>query len=357
MIRIILFCILIYIIPLYAKPQAYDNSFPHLFTPPKTYVALKTGEGVTIDGRLDEKIWDKIPWSEYFLDIEGSAKPLPAFITRVKLCWDDQYLYIAAYLEEPHINGILDIRDQVIYYDNDFEVFIDPNGSTHNYFEIEINALNTIFDLKLPKPYRNGGRADIPWDVENLKHAVSVNGSINDPSDIDSSWTIEMAIPFNSIEENTPSEGDIWNINFSRVQWKYDISEGQYVKTIDPETGRHYPEDNWVWSPQGVINMHYPERWGYLFFTEKEDQLNNRELPEFHQYKEWLWLLYYRQKNYSGKNITYAANLQELDLAAPKGCKVNFSSNQNTFTAILNCESGKFSINEEGLFLKYKSYE
>jgi hypothetical protein len=26
-------------------------------------------------------------------------------------------------------------------------------------------------------------------------------------------------------------------------------------------------EDNWVWSPQGLINMHVPEMWGRVRFV------------------------------------------------------------------------------------------
>jgi hypothetical protein len=29
----------------------------------------------------------------------------------------------------------------------------------------------------------------------------------------------------------------------------------------------HLAEDNWVWSPQGLINMHVPERWGWVEFA------------------------------------------------------------------------------------------
>ena len=45
-------------------------------------------------------------------------------------------------------------HDAVIFHNNDFEVFIDPDGDTHNYYELEINALNTVWDLFITKPYR-----------------------------------------------------------------------------------------------------------------------------------------------------------------------------------------------------------
>ena len=69
--------------------------------------------------------------------------------------------------------------------------------------------------------------------------------------------------------------GDVWKINFSRVQWKHEIVEGKYqripphgtplAESLNPEEQEH-PEDNWVWSPQGAVNMHLPERWGEVVF-------------------------------------------------------------------------------------------
>ena len=52
--------------------------------------------------------------------------PSPRFRTRVKMLWDDNYLYIAAELEEPNVAAKLTERDSVIFHDNDFEVFIKP---------------------------------------------------------------------------------------------------------------------------------------------------------------------------------------------------------------------------------------
>ncbi len=57
-------------------------------------------------------------------------------------------------MEEPRPWAELTLHDSVIYKENDFEVFIDPDGDNHNYYEIEINALGTVWDLFLAKPYR-----------------------------------------------------------------------------------------------------------------------------------------------------------------------------------------------------------
>jgi hypothetical protein len=47
-----------------------------------------------------------------------------------------------------------------------------------------------------------------------------------------------------------------------------DVIDGVYRKRVDPASGKTLPEDNWVWSPQGAIDMHMPERWGVVRFSE-----------------------------------------------------------------------------------------
>ena len=65
---------------------------------------------------------------------------------------------LVADITESDVWATLKKRDSVIYHDNDFEVFIDPNGDTHRYYELEINAFNTEWDLFLDKPYRDEDR-------------------------------------------------------------------------------------------------------------------------------------------------------------------------------------------------------
>ncbi len=93
-----------------------------------------------------------------FVDIQGDAKPKPRFRTRAKMLWDDNYLYIAAEIQEPHVWATLTNHDSVIFQDPDFEVFMDPKGETQPYYEFEMNALNTTWDLRLNKPYMDQGK-------------------------------------------------------------------------------------------------------------------------------------------------------------------------------------------------------
>lgn len=253
----------------------------------KKYECRYTDHTLSIDGLMEEGQWDKAVWSDYFIDIEGTMKKPPRLNTRMKLLWDRHYLYVAAELEEPHLWATLTDRDAIIYRDNDFEVFIDPDGDGLNYYELEINAFGTEFDLFLNKPYNKKGKANIGWDIEGLKTGVSCSGTINDPSDKDTRWTVEIAIPWEAFTSNKnalPCNGDTWRMNFSRVQWELDVSNDGYTKKLNPETGKPMHENNWVWSPQGVINMHIPEKWGFVEFTGKPEN-EFSDLPDF-----WIWM-------------------------------------------------------------------
>ncbi len=273
----------------------------HVAPSPQTrrrYLCCRAPGGAAIDGRLDKPFWNSAPWSEEFVDIEGDAKPLPPFRTRFKMVWDDECLYVGAEMEEPHVWGSLAERDSIVYHDNDFEVFLNPTGDNHNYYEIEVNALNTIFHLFLPRPYRDGGPADHGWDAVGMQTAVHVKGTLNDPSDIDRGWSVELAIPWRAFDRHAtrgeqaraPKPGDQWRMNFSRVQWDHEVASGSYRKI----PGR--PEHNWVWSPQGIVDMHRPEQWGYVQFgsgtTPTEPVRDDPTLPA----RDLLHAVYYAQR-------------------------------------------------------------
>lgn len=285
---------------------------------PRTYAIPRAASPPSVDGTLDESSWENAPWTQDFVDIRGGDTPPPRFRTRAKMLWDDDALYVAARLEEPDVWGTLTQRDTVIYYDNDFEVFIDPTGTTHNYYELEVNALETVWDLMLTKPYRDGGSAIDAWDIRGLDVGVQVQGTLNAPSDTDEGWTVEIALPWSVLEEaapegRPPQPGEQWRLNFSRVQWPTTVVDGRYKKDID--SSKAHPEDNWVWSPQGVIDMHRPERWGIVQFTDAvagTDTTSVKENPN--RAVKWaLRQLYYRQRDYRETHGTYAASLSALN--------------------------------------------
>lgn len=286
---------------------------------PEAYVCYQANKAIEVDGDLTSPEWGKAEWTNYFVDIEGDKKPKPTYNTRVKMLWDDQYFYFAAELEEPHIWAKLTERDAVIFYDNDFEIFIDPQGDNHLYYEFEMNALNTVWDLLLVKPYRDGAPAIDSWDMQGLKTATKVYGTLNNPADLDKKWTLEVAIPWKVLEEaawhnGSPKDGEQWRVNFSRVNWDITTENGKYEKQLNPKTGTPLPEHNWVWSPQTAIAMHQPETWGIVQFSTQKagDSPVAFQTDLDYQLKNKLVALYQKQKDYKSKNGKYAKKASQL---------------------------------------------
>jgi hypothetical protein len=262
------------------------------------YTCYRTNDHIIADGLLNEADWAKAEWSDDFIDITGNPELKPSLRTRIKMLWNENCLYIAAEITEPDIWANILKRDSVIFHDNDFEIFLDPDGNGLNYYEIEVNALGTIWDLMLTKAYKDHGVPLTSWDLKGLKTGIHINGSRNDPSKPDTSWIVEMALPISELmkekkQESQPGEGIQWRVNFSRVEWKTEKHGSSYQKKKDPKTGNPLPEQNWVWSPMGEIAMHIPERWGRLEFSsaniksEPVQFINQRQKDDF---RVWLWM-------------------------------------------------------------------
>ena len=342
--------------------QTYSHKHPIPFQP-ESYVCLTTIDSITIDGKATEESWAKASWTKDFVDIEGVLKPLPNLKTNVKMVWDEQALYIYAKLEEPHIWAKLKQRDTVIFYDDDFEIFIDPDGDSHNYYEIEVNALNTVWDLLLLKPYRVNEPPNVllNWNLTDMRTAVHIEGSLNNPNDTDQYWAVEFAIPWSILQElayrgQKPKEGDQWRLNFSRVDW--DMNNTNYQKLKDPKTKKNYPEHNWVWSPTGKINMHMPETWGYLQFSkEKVGSKVNFHVNQDEQIKWGLWNLHWQMQNYYKDNQKYTDDLQLFSIPKLEVCswnpKIFFTPNHFEITN-LSCDGENHWIieNDGKIYLK-----
>ncbi len=337
-----------------ANQELLKDDLISLLAEPKHYVCYYTDEQIIIDGNLDKKIWQNVEWTDLFVDIEGDKKPNPTQNTRVKMLWDSTYLYVAAQLDEEHIWAYLENHDDIVYYDNDFEIFIDPDNDAKNYFEFEINAKQTVFDLFLPYPYRHSSFALHNWDFKGIKYAVKIDGTLNDGNDKDKKWTVEVAIPFASLsfglDNGKPDPEKPWRINFSRVEWDTKWENGKYVKFTDKK-GKTLPEHNWVWSPVGVISMHMPERYGYLKFSTNKTGTAKEEfnLPEKEKLKRILWAVFYREESYHEKNKKYTSDIKELgndllSLFNPKEYKLIIITTETLYEAKLESLDGKIKM-------------
>ena len=332
-----------------ALAQGLLEKYERFLVEPRTYVAYRTEGALKIDGKLDEPSWQKAKDTEEFEDISGKGFAAPKYKTTAKMLWDDDYLYVGAVLEEPNIIAKLNQRDTIIYYDNDFEVFIDPDNDGHNYFEIEVNANNVLFDLILDKPYRTGGDFLLQWDCPGIKSGIHIEGTLNNPNDTDKFWSVEMAIPRQALTlsfNNLLKAGNVWRINFSRVEW---------LKK---------PEENWVWNATGRIDMHMPDRWGYLLFSGNNVGTLETEMdyPHNRDVYKTMWAMFYAQQDFMGQNKRYASmdeiGLTKADTKAIEAQKVQLSMETTRrsyeIRAWVPKEEVVYVLNNEGHFWKEK---
>lgn len=325
------------------------------FNPP-VYRCRRADKPFKLDGRLDKPFWEEADWTEWFDDIEGNIRPEPRFKTRAKMLWDDNNLYIGAELLGSEIWANQTERDCVIFYDNDFEVFIDPDGDTHEYYEFEMNALNTVWDLLLTKPYLNQGSPVNAFDIQGLQTAVYIDGELNNPAAENKMWSVEIVMPFAVLNQcargNTPDEGVYWRMNFSRVQWKVDIVDNKYVKRLDQNTGKPLPEDNWVWSPTGIVNIHYPELWAFVFFTHTDKVYT---IPEDEKIKWQLRQVYYNAYEYYDNHGKFTSDAALLTESLPIDITPLVEATSNSFE--ISCDNynrtKRISLFSNGRFKVY----
>lgn len=258
------------------------------------YTCFRIKEQIKIDGDLDKFPWNIAPQSTPFVDMVTGA---PAFLeTRCAALWDDFNLYIAFRIEEPNIQAQMTKRDSRVYLENDVEVFIGGQGC---YYEFQINARGTIYEVFYiwQDAYKKGSRFDIPgfdllsgtvdviggfqdgtryekhprgrrwafmdWDFPGLRAAVKLAGTLNDNTDVDKGWTVELAFPWTGMEillgpGSCPVKaGDKLRIDFSRFE---KLSYNGFTPAIHP---------GWSLNPHGVYDSHIPACFSYVHLSDR----------------------------------------------------------------------------------------
>jgi hypothetical protein len=226
---------------------------------PSTYVCYRAAEPIIPDGKLTAPSWKKAPWTGLFGHIED-PNLVPELATNAKMLYDDHYFYVGVDMEAPDIWATITTHDEHVYaYDPDLEVFIDPDCDGERYMEFGINAVNCSYDFLLVKPYARGGPRSIAWNWEGLRSGVQMDGTLNAPWIKSRGWSVVIAFDFNSMQPQAPGanfppkDGDVWRVNISRL-----------IRDRERTWGR-----DWTWSCVGVYNMHIPELYGYVQFSDK----------------------------------------------------------------------------------------
>ena len=204
-----------------------------------TYTVQRTTGPIHVDGVFDEADWKAaesvgdfvFPWWT-----TGEKEQ-----TVAKLLWDDEHLYVAFQCEDAHIWAECSQRDDPVSADDAVEVFTAPNPDTlTNYFNFEFNAIGTILDRS---PYNNRSYA---WNAVDIQVGYTHSGTLNQDSDTDTSWTMEIAIPFENFvpfaKNIPPKDGDVWRLNLNRCGGKTNLQYSQWSDSGTPKPQFHAPE-------------------------------------------------------------------------------------------------------------------
>ena len=201
-----------------------------------------------IDGVLAEAAWDRAERAGPFLrSLDG--KPC-AIQTVARLLWDDENLYVAFQAEDPDISTPYSKDDEPLYQSNVVEIFLNPSGDLRRYDEIELAPSNALFDASFTG--RRQGM-DLSWSSR-ARHAVHLDGTLNDPRDVDRGWTAELAIPFAALTgmpRPRPQRGDRWRFNLYRLR---------------QSPGR--PGEGQAYAPPMIGDFHALDRFATLRFDE-----------------------------------------------------------------------------------------
>lgn len=221
----------------------------------KSYTIKRSAGQITIDGKIDESSWKNAAEAILTETNSGNAVPLKS---TVKLLWDDEYLYVAFYCEDPDAWATLENFDDPLWGEEVVEVFIDPEDKEHTYYEFEVSPINTVVDLFI----LNAGQANKgrftgwkDWNMKGFKSGVYVEGDGKNEGTKDSYWTVEMAFPFNEIwtaANRPPKDGEMWRMNFYRIERgkSKDKNDDFYA----------------AFNPTGRPSFHTPWQFGKFYF-------------------------------------------------------------------------------------------
>jgi hypothetical protein len=229
---------------------------------PEYTIKRCTGK-IVIDGILDEADWAaapstgefKFPWYNY--DKRPETQKIELEKTEAKLLWDDDFLYIYYTCEDKHIWADHYDSDSQTYKDDCCEFFWNPDpaaGNDYNMFEMNCigNLLSTFNDPD--KRMGKGSIRDRRIMTPQIGHVLK--GTLNNDTDIDEGWVLEIAIRFEDYPEllkEKPKDGTLWRAGLNRCGGMTNWQDG-------------------MWSPEGgktVGSFHLYPFFGKLYFSDK----------------------------------------------------------------------------------------
>ncbi|QGW29120.1 DUF5916 domain-containing protein [Phnomibacter ginsenosidimutans] len=165
----------------------------------------KSSVPITIDGKLDEAVWQETPgiadfWRKFPTD---NGKPIRP--TTVRITYDDKNLYVAAIAYDSGKAFIQTLKRDFGHDGSDgFAVVVDPLNQHTNGFFFVVNAFNSQSEDQLTTTNGPNFSWDNKWFSATTRH--------NDH------WIAEIAIPFKTLRYKP--EQAVWGLNFVRIDTK-----------------------------------------------------------------------------------------------------------------------------------------
>jgi len=207
----------------------------------KSVNATRTNEAIKIDGIIDEAAWVK---SESITDFM-KFRPTPGEATmesNVKILYDDEAMYISAYLADVSRDSISTQLTQRDDFGNTdfFGIILDTYGNATEGFEFLVGATGVQFDAKI-SAYNEDSNWDAVWNS-----AVQI---------IDNAWYVEMAIPYSAIRFPKKKVQE-WKVNFTRRRQ----SDGSQYSWAEMDLTRDSPFLNCIGKLDGIEDIKPPLR-------------------------------------------------------------------------------------------------
>ena len=249
---------LLFLLMFFSKGFSQDSKKLSLGEQP-IFKINKTTQPIVVDGKMNEEAWSKTEKRDfdYFYRIE---KPDDRQITTLRMLWDDENLYLFYDMKDKYLTVRETNRDGQPYFDDCAELFLitAPDSlDTHFGYELNLNKASNDF-IYFNNFYAGEDVVFKDFDPD-FEVEVTYNGTLNDNSDIDLGWTMEIAIPmanFGKLGDVVPAEsGNRWA--FLAVRQDRNDHEGtrRSTSTIFP-----------IYDLSK--NVHQPNRFGLLEFVE-----------------------------------------------------------------------------------------
>lgn len=166
--------------------------------------AMRSDAPITVDGRLDEQVWQTAPAAGDFLQVEPAPGEPATEQTELRLAYDSGALYVGVRLHDRAPDQIvrrLSRRDLLADADR-FAIYLDPQHDHLTGVELRVSAAGVQQDAII----YNDNFEDFSWDAV-WDSAVSVD---------EQGWSLEMKIPFSQLRFQR-TEPMVWGINAQRI--------------------------------------------------------------------------------------------------------------------------------------------